>query len=321
MDQDMQYNRLIDDLVSQLTIRSKSLIVTVYGDSILPHGGTTWLGSLIKLLEPFGLGDRMVRTAVFRLTKDDWLSATQSGRKSFYSLTKTGQRRFESAQDRIYAQPEDNWDGKWHLVQLIDSLNVEDRDALRRELGWQGYGAFSPTLLAHPRHDEASTTTIIKELGLEDRVVRFTAHLEDSQLRAPISEMVNHCWKIAELSKSYETFVSLFQPVLDILEKHPNPSDETCFVIRTLLIHEFRRLLLKDPELPMELLPDHWPGQASRVLTNRIYHITHGPAMQHITSALESLDGPLPLPSDTYYQRFGGLAPTEPTGTAERKRA
>ena len=47
-----------EDLAAQLTEtiapRAKSLIITVYGDAVLPHGGSLWLGSLIELMGLFG---------------------------------------------------------------------------------------------------------------------------------------------------------------------------------------------------------------------------------------------------------------------------
>ena len=91
---------LVDQLVRRVTLRGKSLIVTVFGDAIMPHGGRAWLGSLIRLVQPLGLSERMVRTSVFRLAKDDWLEGTPIGRRSYYSLTGSGRHRFEAAHRR-----------------------------------------------------------------------------------------------------------------------------------------------------------------------------------------------------------------------------
>src|SRR5450432_1724828 len=55
--------------------RAKSLIVTVWGDALGPHGGTAWLAGLIRLMAPFGINERLVRTSVFRLAQDGWLDA------------------------------------------------------------------------------------------------------------------------------------------------------------------------------------------------------------------------------------------------------
>ena len=53
----------IRDFLDRHPARAKSLIVTVYGDLIAAHGGTVWLGSFIRLVEPLGLNERTVRTS------------------------------------------------------------------------------------------------------------------------------------------------------------------------------------------------------------------------------------------------------------------
>ena len=53
------------------------------------------LGSLIGLLERLGVNERLVRTTVFRLAKDDWLLAETEGRRSNYVLSPIGRRRFD----------------------------------------------------------------------------------------------------------------------------------------------------------------------------------------------------------------------------------
>ena len=62
--------------------RARSLIVTVWGDALAPHGGEVWLAGLIRLLAPLGLNDRLVRTSVFRLARDGWLAGETRGRRS-----------------------------------------------------------------------------------------------------------------------------------------------------------------------------------------------------------------------------------------------
>src|SRR5262245_30400059 len=92
----------IADYREQRPARANSLIITIYGDFIAPHGGTIWLGSVIKLVEPLGLNERVVRTSVYRLSQEKWLVSQQIGRKSYYSLTASGRKRFEHAYRRIY---------------------------------------------------------------------------------------------------------------------------------------------------------------------------------------------------------------------------
>jgi hypothetical protein len=102
MSPDRAAQDLIEEFRSRPTLRAGSLITTVFGDSIAPRGGVVWLGSLIQVLAPFGISERLVRTSVHRLVKDGWLESEQSGRRSYYRLTETGRERFAQATHRIY---------------------------------------------------------------------------------------------------------------------------------------------------------------------------------------------------------------------------
>lgn len=80
-----------------------------------------------------------------------------------------------------------------------------------------------------------------------------------------------------------------------------------CFLARTLLIHEYRKLLLRDPQLPEELLPGDWEGRAARQLCRNIYRLVQARGEEFLSSALETADGPLPEVGESFYRRFGGL--------------
>ncbi|MCH7981446.1 MAG: hypothetical protein IID59_08065 [Proteobacteria bacterium] len=162
--------RLIDEFQSRPSLRAGSLITTVFGDSIAPRGGVVWLGSLIEAMGEFGISERLVRTSVFRLAKDGWLQSKQIGRRSFYSLTEEGRERFEQATHRIYGEPVANWDGKWCLL-LLSALDSQDRERVRKEAAWLGFGAMSANVLAHPTPDTADLDITLRRLKLADEVV------------------------------------------------------------------------------------------------------------------------------------------------------
>ena len=86
----------------QRPLRSGSLVVTIFGDAIMPRGGAIALGSLIELTAPFGLNERLVRTAVSRLAQEGWLEAHRVGKLSEYRLSQDGRERFAEATQRIY---------------------------------------------------------------------------------------------------------------------------------------------------------------------------------------------------------------------------
>src|SRR3981081_1623505 len=100
----------------QRPLRGGSLIVTMFGDSIMPRGGGVSLGSLICLAAPCGLNGRWVRTAIARLAKDGWLEGRRGGKLSEYHLSPDGRERFAEATRRIYSAPDTEWSGRWTLV-------------------------------------------------------------------------------------------------------------------------------------------------------------------------------------------------------------
>lgn len=300
-------NNLITRFQEQTPIRASSLIITLYGDAIEPHGGTVWLGSLINLLEPIGINERLIRTSIFRLTKEGWLTAEKVGRRSYYSLTGTGRRRFEKAFKRVYSASLPAWDGAWTLV-LLSQLDAARRKAVREELEWQGFGVIAPNVLGCPRADRADLAATLRELDASDDSIIFETHAQEVLASKAMRAQVRESWRIEELGQHYSEFIRLFRPLWQAMKEQEAPSAQDCFLARTLLIHEYRKLLLRDPQLPEELLPGDWEGRAARQLCRNLYRLVYAGAEALLGEALETADGPLPDASESFYRRFGGLA-------------
>ncbi len=79
------------------------------------------------------------------------------------------------------------------------------------------------------------------------------------------------------------------------------------FAIRSLLIHAYRRVQLHDPMLPIELLPDPWPGSDAYAVARAVYLMVAAQAEDHIDAVLRREDPATPAADDAFYQRFGGL--------------
>ncbi|HWW70702.1 MAG TPA: phenylacetic acid degradation operon negative regulatory protein PaaX, partial [Duganella sp.] len=167
----MNYSDWIAQFLAGDPPRSKSLVVTIFGDAIVPHGGMVWLGSLIELLAPFGVNDRLLRTSVFRLAQEGWLGAQRDGRRSSYAITPDAMARFVHAYRRIYAPLNVHWDGSWTLVLNGDgALNAAERGAVRKELLWEGYSVIAPGIMGHPAAYAAALDELLKRLGVAGKL-------------------------------------------------------------------------------------------------------------------------------------------------------
>ncbi len=296
---------LIQRFAASKPLRTGSLIVSVFGDSVAPRGGVVWLGSLIEALAPLGVSHRLVRTAVFRLVQDGILDNEQVGRKSFYSLTPAGRRQFDEATQRIYAEPVSEWDGTWCLV-VTSLLNAEQKAALRKDLAWLGFGQFGADLMAHPHPDYEALNGHLDALGVREQcVVMRTA--ADAAQSSSLGLLVAGAWELARLEDAYQAFVTGFQPTLKAIQRTGRIDSADAFYVRTFLIHEYRRTLLRDPALPAPLLPKGWMGQAAFQLTQDLYQLVARPSEAFLDAHFENQSGPLPAPADSFRARFGGL--------------
>lgn len=302
--------KLVREFRSRPTIRSGSLITTIFGDAVAPRGGTVWLGSLIKVLADFGVSERLVRTSVFRLAKDGWLQSDQVGRRSYYSLTDLGRERFVQATHRIYGKPASHWDGEWCLL-LLSTLDTVTRDVVRKECGWLGFGSLSANVLAHPLPDLIELDVTTRRLGVADRLVVMRGKTVNGE--AAMRELTRNCWNLDDIDARYAEFAKRFRPLMKALSGNAELSEKSAFLVRTLLVQEYRKVLLRDPWLPIELLPAGWHGTAAYQLCRNLYLEVHAEADAYLDDMMETADGPLPPPSLSFMQRFGGLGSTVST--------
>jgi len=226
--------------------RAKSLIVTVWGDALAPHGGSVWLAGLIRLMSAFDINERLVRTSVFRLAADGWLARESQGRRSRYRLTRDGARRFDDAYRRIYQRPPDDWHGQWEIL-LAERVGVPARAALREELAWAGFGAMGSTVFLRPHEPARELPSIVEAQGIADRV---TVAIASSFAGRSIDAAVPEAWDLASLAAHYRRFLARFGGVIDQFRQGEAHDPAQCFAVRTMLIHAYRRVLLRDPLLP-----------------------------------------------------------------------
>ena len=290
-------------------IQAGSLITTVFGDAILPRGGRVSLGSMIQLLQPLGVNERLVRTAVYRLVKEEWLQSEALGRKTDYMLTPSGRSRFDEASRQIYAADIPGWDRRWRLILIVGELDVRLREQLRRALFWHGFGETATGGFVHPTADLEIVMEGLASEGLE--AVR--AHLMPMvavNARAPHCasdiDMVQKAWNLTDLASSYEGFLQKYEPIRDALlvGSLEEVSEENAFLVRTLLIHDVRRLLLRDPQLPESLLPADWPGSQARLLCRDLYRKLLTLSERHLDANVRLSSGTVPHASRTLISRF-----------------
>jgi phenylacetic acid degradation operon negative regulatory protein len=287
---------------AQRPLRAGSLLITLFGDSIAPRGGEIALASLISLARPFALSERLVRTSIGRLAQEDWLEATRLGRLSYYRLTAHGRAEFAAATKRIYGSVAPEWSGIWTQV-LLTQLSAEERDPLAHDLRWRGFGQLVPGVLVYPGDRLEEVERELAPHPARERVV--VLHSRSASVPTAL-RLARGAWDLAELEQRYRRFTRQLEPVAAALERG-TANAVTSFVIRTLLIHQYRRIHLRDPLLPPGLLPPNWTGSKAAELCRQLYLRVFAGAEQFLTAHATNRAGPLPAAGSETLERFGGL--------------
>ena len=280
--------RIIDQLKREPS-RTGSIVITVFGDAIVPRGGSVWLGTLLEFFKALDIDSGVVRTAMSRLAADGWLEREKLGRNSFYRLVKKGRQTFDAATKHIYDPQPSHWTGRFELL-LIG--NGEDRDASREALKNAGFGSPLPGVWVAP-----SGVPIPEEAAT---AIRLEVSAEDDSGRRLLSES----WPLDLTAGAYQRFMKTFAPLRDWLERDEALSDADAFTARILLIHHYRRVVLRDPLLPGSLLPAEWPGTPARQLCADLYRRLIPASEQWLDRNGVSASGALPAADAKLRARF-----------------
>lgn len=282
-------------------LRAGSLITTVFGDSLAARHCEVSLSSLIRLLAPFGLTDRLVRTSIGRLAQEDWVSAQRIGRLSFYRLSAAGAERFAAATRRIYAAPSEEWRGCWTTLIVPGETDRATRERIREALRWSGFGQLAAGVHIHPLIDVADAARLVADCGAGITALIMQSRNEGS---AADRRMIKLGWDLNDLERRYVRFIKTFAPALRALQFESAPEPQHCFHMRTLLIHEYRKVHLLDPLLPKRLLPGDWAGGSAYELCKNLYLGIAERSDQFVQSMLSTSSGVLPAPAIEASLRF-----------------
>lgn len=287
---------LVERLHANPPLRVWSLIVTIFGDVVAPRGGEVWAGTLSDLLGLMRIDAPAVRAALSRLARDGWLDRVKVGRLSYCALSGEGRRAFGPALARVYrlapAAGDDETPPELRVLVLPEG---DARAALRGAALAAGYGQLGPgILLGTPSSAELPGS------ASGNGIVTLRASL----LSGSREELVERAFDLAPLAARYRAFVAAHAPLAAALAEGGRLSDEAAIIARILLIHDYRRLILRDPLLPRALLPADWPGHAANALAARLYGALRPGAEAWIAAHARARDGAMPAADAAEPLRF-----------------
>ncbi|MGI8816367.1 MAG: PaaX family transcriptional regulator [Pseudonocardia sp.] len=261
---------------------ARSLLLTVLGEFVLPHGEPVWTQVLLDVLGELGVEPKSARQALARTAAEGLLDSDRAGRRVRWSLAEPGRRLLSDGAERIYSfgSAGGGWDGRW-LVLLVSvpEARRQLRHRLRSRLAWAGLGSPAPGVWLSPHPDKQhEVAEVIDELALNEASFSFVGHCGAIGAQR---ELVAQAWNLAEVETTYHDFVTTFGG-----EEPETPQQVLTSQIR--LVHAWRRFPFLDPQLPAELLPGGWAGAKAYTLFHERHERWAGAAQQCWTALLDT---------------------------------
>lgn len=202
------------------------------------------MAALIRLLEPLGVSAPAVRTAVSRMVAQQWLTTNDSGE---YALTEHARTWLDEAGARIYRTDPATWDGVWHLRVLAPIADRARRERVRSRLRFLGMAPVSDSTWVSP-HASTEVERLLETEGVA--AICLTGPQVD-----PAGALLD-AFDLNSLDAAYTDWLTEAAALVD----GGTDGDRGAFVVRSELVHSWRKFLFSDPGLPRVLLPADWSG-------------------------------------------------------------
>ena len=216
-----------------------SLLVSLFGELAQERKARIASPLLHHLTDLIGIKPEATRVALHRLRKDGWIESHRIGRTSQYSLTASGQRESAAASPRIYGT---------HSPEAVAWLVLTNPDAPYADKDWVRLG--SSMFVARQKPPDAHIFSA--PIGPD-----APGWMRDQMIPKPL---VDQC----------RTLTARLQMLCDHAPSFRSLDSRQVAALRVLVVHEWRRVILKSPDLPDFVLPDAWLGPACRAHVNHL---------------------------------------------------
>ena len=229
-----------------------SLMISLFGDLAQGEGDVIAGPVLSQIMAGLGVKPEAARVALHRLRNDGWITTNKVGRISHHSLTAKGRVESAAASPRIYAQP-DAGPQDWQMVLLPDTKTPLPA----------GFIALQPRLCVGP----AGATIPDNALPLQG---------------GPAPDWLKQELSPDGLAQDYEKLHTALKALAGTLPPPDHLSASDTALLRCLIVHNWRRLVLKHPALPTALINTSSHAHQSHILVADLLNRLQRPTLDAI---------------------------------------
>jgi phenylacetic acid degradation operon negative regulatory protein len=280
-------------------VRHQQLIVTIYGLYGRSSDGALPVSVLISMLGDLGYDAPGVRSSVSRLKAKGVLKSVRQDGVAKYELSDTVLDVFREGDSRIFAADRSTQLESWVLaVYSVPESMRNRRHQLRSELSGLGFGSVAPGVWIAPAQVLEQARERLTSRGLIQFVNFFRGdYLFDGPIRPKVAEW----WDLKAIDEQFEEFLDLYEGAGDLwaglvgddpvgaLSNSSAQLRRDAFRYYVPMLTLWRRFPYRDPNLPLEYLPEDWRGAAVRETFQAVHRLAAPLAAAH---AYELIHGP-----------------------------
>jgi CRISPR-associated endonuclease Cas2 len=231
---------------------------------------------------------------VWRNLKTGYIEKVVKDGEVYLRLTNQGQEKISRDFPLLQFQKKP-WDKKWRLILFdISEINRNRRDMLREKLKELGFGMFQKSAYISPNDFTKDLVEFLAEVKLVEHVYVFEIY--HTQLATGNSKtLARKVWNLEEVNDRYLRLIDEIDRLISIHDRGHKLNDEMggmegkkliirdsdserrkrkSFTEKVREIKEnYMNLLLNDPFLPKELLPDDWALPRLKTMIRKLSRI------------------------------------------------
>lgn len=247
-----------------LRIRDRLLLaLAILGDLLEEiHDPGGWMSNYYKTLcgwVPYRYKRSNFKLAVRRMLKAGFIEKIVKNGEPFLRITSEGRKKI-IRDFPIFKLVGKEWKGEVTIIIFdIEEINKSEREGFRRFLYQLGAGKMQRSAYVLPYNLCAEMQDVVKHFGLSENVIVFPSNLDFVKDKKAFAFKV---WKLGELEKEYKEILR----ILEKAEKQKGSERENLIKKAKVL---FSEMVLRDPFLPKELLPEDWIGERVKKLLKK----------------------------------------------------
>lgn len=222
------FDQLVKNILGDTPPRVWSLLVTIFGDLALGQDARLSGASVNALTAAIGIKPEATRVALHRLRKEGWIESHRTGRQTRYSLTAHGRAETMAARPRVYATTSPSQQPAVVIDKTGSVASTDEAVQISPSIRVQTTPVDSETAWVLPISDEVPD-------WVRDKLCPIEAQQASQRLATGLAGL-----DVSGLSCLQAT------------------------ALRSVVVHEWRRLILRVPDFPDDCFPDGWKGAACR---------------------------------------------------------